>query len=171
MLGLGLGLWLLWLVALVALGAAIMKMAGNASITSQKMENPSPESLNLSKSIYYLCKHIAKPICKYIMKGVYKLGAYIPRIASTSWIAPNAAVVGNVILHEHTSVWFSATIRGDNPEPIEIGARTNIQDGAVMHADKGIPLTIGSGVTIGHQAMLHGCTVGDNTLMVSGLPC
>jgi carbonic anhydrase/acetyltransferase-like protein (isoleucine patch superfamily) len=102
------------------------------------------------------------------MKGVYKLGAYIPRIASTSWIAPNAAVVGNVILHEHTSVWFSATIRGDNPEPIEIGARTNIQDGAVMHADKGIPLTIGSGVTIGHQAMLHGCTVGDNTLIGIG---
>lgn len=102
------------------------------------------------------------------MKGVYKLGSYIPRIATSSWIAPNAAVVGNVILHENTSVWFSATIRGDNPEPIEIHARTNIQDGAVLHADAGVPLTIGSGVTVGHQAMLHGCTIGDNTLIGIG---
>ena len=62
--------------------------------------------------------------------------------------------MGNVILHEHTSVWFSATIRGDNPEPIEIGPRSNVQDGAVMHADKGVPLTVGAGVTIGHQAMV-----------------
>jgi carbonic anhydrase/acetyltransferase-like protein (isoleucine patch superfamily) len=102
------------------------------------------------------------------MKGVYKLGAYIPRIAPTSWIAPNAAVIGNVILHEHTSVWFSATIRGDNPEPITVGTKSNIQDGAVLHADAGIPLTIGSGVTVGHMAMLHGCTIGDNTLIGIG---
>ncbi|KAL7474372.1 hypothetical protein ACHAW6_000347 [Cyclotella cf. meneghiniana] len=102
------------------------------------------------------------------MKGVYKLGSYIPRIAASCWIAPNAAVVGNVILHEHTSVWFGATIRGDNPEPIEIGPRSNVQDGAVMHADKGVPLTVGAGVTIGHQAMLHGCTIGDNTLIGIG---
>lgn len=102
------------------------------------------------------------------MKGVYKLGVYIPRIAPTAWIAPNAAVIGNVILHEHTSVWFSATIRGDNPEPITVGAQTNIQDGAVLHSDAGIPLTIGSGVTVGHRAMLHGCTIGENTLIGIG---
>ena len=102
------------------------------------------------------------------MKGVYKLGTYIPRIASTTWIAPNAAVIGNVILQDNTSVWFSATLRGDNPEPITIGPRTNIQDGAVLHADAGIPLTIGSGVTVGHRATLHGCTVGDNTLVGIG---
>jgi carbonic anhydrase/acetyltransferase-like protein (isoleucine patch superfamily) len=102
------------------------------------------------------------------MKGVYKLGAYIPRITSTTWIAPNAAVIGNVILHEHTSIWFSATVRGDNPEPITIGANSNIQDGAVLHADAGIPLTIGSSVTVGHMAMLHGCTIGDNTLIGIG---
>ncbi|KAL3794059.1 LOW QUALITY PROTEIN: hypothetical protein HJC23_008947 [Cyclotella cryptica] len=99
------------------------------------------------------------------MKGI---GSYIPRIAASCWIAPNAAVVGNVILHEHTSVWFAATIRGDNPEPIEIGPRSNVQDGAVMHADNGVPLTVGAGVTIGHQAMLHGCTIGDNTLIGIG---
>ena len=102
------------------------------------------------------------------MKGVYKLGAHIPRIAPTAWIAPNAAVIGNVILQENTSVWFSCTIRGDNPEPITVGSRTNVQDGAVLHADSGIPLTIGSGVTVGHRAMLHGCTVGDNTLIGIG---
>ena len=92
---------------------------------------------------------------KIIMKGVYKLGTYIPRIAASCWVAPNAAVVGNVILHEHASVWFGVTIRGDNPEPIVIGPRSNVQDGAVMHADEGVPLTVGSGVTIGHQAMVR----------------
>ena len=86
-------------------------------------------------------------------------------IAEHCWIAPNAAVIGNVILGEQSSVWFGVTIRGDNPEPITIGKRTNIQDGTVLHADAGVPLTIGNGVTVGHQAMLHGCTIGDNTLI------
>ena len=71
-------------------------------------------------------------------------------------------------MKEHSSVWFSATIRGDNPEPITIGERTNVQDGSVLHADAGIPLTIGNGVTIGHKACLHGCTVGDNSLIGIG---
>ena len=71
-------------------------------------------------------------------------------------------------MKEHSSVWFSATIRGDNPEPITIGERTNVQDGSVLHADAGIPLTIGDGVTIGHKACLHGCTVGDNSLIGIG---
>ena len=99
------------------------------------------------------------------MKGVYSLGTWVPRIASSCWVAPNAAVVGNVVMNDHTSVWFGATVRGDNNEPITIGERTNVQDGAVLHADPGVPLTIGNGVTVGHQAMLHGCTVGDNTLI------
>mmetsp|Transcript_41317 Transcript_41317/g.86733 ORF Transcript_41317/g.86733 Transcript_41317/m.86733 type:complete len:185 (+) Transcript_41317:43-597(+) len=102
------------------------------------------------------------------MKGVYTLGSYMPKIAASCWVAPNAAVVGNVIMKEQSSVWFSATIRGDNPEPITIGDRTNVQDGAVLHADAGVPLTIGTGVTIGHQAMLHGCTIGDNSLIGIG---
>lgn len=102
------------------------------------------------------------------MKGVYALGVAVPRIASNCWIAPNAAVIGNVIMKEHSSVWFGVTIRGDNDEPISIGERTNIQDGAVLHADPGIPLDIGNDVTVGHQAMLHGCTIGDNTLVGIG---
>jgi carbonic anhydrase/acetyltransferase-like protein (isoleucine patch superfamily) len=102
------------------------------------------------------------------MNGVYKLGTYIPKIAASCWIAPNAAVVGNVIMLEKSSVWFGATVRGDNPEPIMIGERTNVQDGAVLHSDAGVPLTIGAGVTVGHRATLHGCTVGDNTLIGIG---
>ena len=90
-------------------------------------------------------------------------------LATTSfWLAPNAAVIGNVVMKDHVSVWFGATIRGDQPEPITIGARTNIQDGSVLHSDAGVPLTIGTGVTVGHQAMLHGCTIGDNTLIGIG---
>lgn len=103
-----------------------------------------------------------------IMRGVYSLGTLVPRIAGSVWVAPNAAVLGNVILKEESSVWFGVTIRGDNPEPITVGSRSNIQDGSVLHADEGVPLTIGDGVTVGHQAMLHGCTIGDNSLIGIG---
>ena len=80
------------------------------------------------------------------------------------FIAPTAAVIGNVVLADAVSVWFSAVIRGDN-ETIRIGARSNIQDGAVLHSDPGSPLTIGVGVTVGHNATVHGCSVGDGTLV------
>ncbi|WP_306132995.1 gamma carbonic anhydrase family protein [Roseivivax marinus] len=83
------------------------------------------------------------------------------------WIAPNAYVIGDVTLGRDVGVWFSATIRGDN-EPIVIGDRTNIQEGAVLHSDPGSPLEVGSNVTIGHQAIVHGCTIGDNTLIGMG---
>ena len=102
------------------------------------------------------------------MKGVYALGTLVPRLSSSVWIAPTAAVMGNVILGDNVSVWFGVTIRGDQPEPITIGPRSNIQDGTVLHSDAGVPLTIGANVTVGHQAMLHGCTVGDNTLIGIG---
>ena len=88
----------------------------------------------------------------YHHKGVYTLGNYVPQILSSCWIAPNAAVIGNVIMDDACSVWFSATIRGDNKEPITIGARTNVKDNAVLHADAGVPMTIGTDVIIGHQA-------------------
>lgn len=81
-----------------------------------------------------------------------------------SWIAPTAIVIGAVRLDEDSSVWFNVVIRGDN-ELIHIGPSTNVQDGAVLHTDPGIPLLIGRGVTIGHKAMLHGCTVGDYSLI------
>lgn len=83
------------------------------------------------------------------------------------WIAPNACVIGNVILHRNASVWFGAVLRGDN-EPIVLGEDTNVQDGAVLHTDMGAPLTLGRGVTVGHQAMLHGCEVGDYSLVGIG---
>ena len=83
------------------------------------------------------------------------------------WIAPNAYVIGDVTMGRDVGVWFAATIRGDN-EPVRIGDRTNIQEGAVLHSDPGAPLTIGADVTIGHGAIVHGCSVGDNSLIGMG---
>ncbi len=80
------------------------------------------------------------------------------------FIAPNAAVIGTVTLHDRSSVWFGCTLRGDS-EPIEIGAGSNIQDGSVLHTDPGFPLIIGERVTVGHNATLHGCIIGDGTLV------
>lgn len=83
------------------------------------------------------------------------------------WIAPSASVIGKVKLERFASVWFGAVIRGDN-ELITIGENSNVQDGAVMHTDPGLPLTVGRNCTIGHKAILHGCTIGDNTLIGMG---
>lgn len=80
------------------------------------------------------------------------------------WVAPTAVLIGKVVLKRDASIWWGAVLRGDN-EPLVIGARSNIQDNAVLHSDPGAPLTIGAGVTVGHLAMLHGCTVGDNSLI------
>lgn len=83
------------------------------------------------------------------------------------WVAPNATLIGQIKLCAHASVWFGAVVRGDN-DLIHIGARTNIQDGCVLHTDKGYPMEIGEGCTVGHMAMLHGCTIGPNTLIGIG---
>lgn len=83
------------------------------------------------------------------------------------WVAPNAILIGNVKLEPLASVWFGAVLRGDN-ERIHIGARSNIQDGCVLHTDPGYPMTIGEGCTVGHMAMLHGCTIAANTLIGIG---
>jgi carbonic anhydrase/acetyltransferase-like protein (isoleucine patch superfamily) len=80
------------------------------------------------------------------------------------WIAPSAVLIGKVVLKKNASVWFGAVLRGDN-EPIVVGENSNVQDGSVLHTDMGAPLTIGRDVTIGHQVMLHGCTIGDNALI------
>ena len=85
-------------------------------------------------------------------------------VGNDYFIADNATVIGSVIIYNDASIWFNAIVRGDN-SPITIGEGTNIQDGAVLHTDAGIPLDIGKGVTVGHQAMLHGCTIGDNSLI------
>jgi carbonic anhydrase/acetyltransferase-like protein (isoleucine patch superfamily) len=80
------------------------------------------------------------------------------------WVAPNAVLIGRIVLKKNASVWFGAVLRGDN-EPIVIGENSNVQDGSVLHTDMGAPLTIGKDVTIGHMVMLHGCTIGDTSLI------
>jgi carbonic anhydrase/acetyltransferase-like protein (isoleucine patch superfamily) len=94
----------------------------------------------------------------------YRLGAAHVECHPESWVAPNAVLVGKVKLAAGASVWFNAVLRGDN-ELIHIGENSNVQDGTVMHTDMGFPLTLGKGVTIGHNVMLHGCTVGDYSLI------
>ncbi|HEY0208868.1 gamma carbonic anhydrase family protein [Acerihabitans sp.] len=95
---------------------------------------------------------------------IYSLGPYKVEADPDSWVAPTAVVVGRVRLAAGASVWFNAVVRGDNDD-ITIGPGSNVQDGAVLHADPGSPLTLGRGVTVGHQAMLHGCEIGDYSLI------
>ena len=101
--------------------------------------------------------------------NVYNLGDIAPNLPMEGeyWIAPSATVLGNVILKKNASVWFNAVLRGDN-DPIEIGENSNVQDGSVLHTDLGSPLTVGQDVTIGHMVMLHGCSIGDNSLIGIG---
>lgn len=95
---------------------------------------------------------------------LYQLGDRIPFVHSTAWVADSAQLIGLVRLDERASVWFNAVLRGDN-ELIHIGRGSNVQEGTVMHTDVGHPLTLGENVTVGHQAMLHGCTIGDGSLV------
>jgi carbonic anhydrase/acetyltransferase-like protein (isoleucine patch superfamily) len=96
--------------------------------------------------------------------AIYQFDALIPTIHAETFVAQDATVIGNVTLEQGVSVWPQAVLRGDN-EPIRIGQHSNVQEGAVLHADPGYALTVGEGVTIGHQAMLHGCTIGDGALI------
>lgn len=98
---------------------------------------------------------------------LYHLDGVAPEIAASAWVAPDASLIGKVRLHEDASVWFGAVLRGDN-EWIEVGLGSNVQDGCVLHTDQGAPLVIGQGCTIGHKAILHGCTIGDFSLVGMG---
>ncbi|MGJ8605210.1 MAG: gamma carbonic anhydrase family protein [Marivita sp.] len=98
---------------------------------------------------------------------LFALDGIAPEVADDTWIAPDANLIGRVIVHAGASVWFCSTLRGDN-DPITVGAGSNIQENCVLHTDLGSPLTIGAGCTIGHKVMLHGCTIGDNTLIGMG---
>ena len=100
---------------------------------------------------------------------VYALNDLLPQLppAGRYWVAPDAHVVGRVTLGEDVGVWFGAVVRADN-DPMRIGSRTNIQEGAMLHSDSGSPLTVGEDVTVGHHAILHGCTVGDCSLIGMG---
>ena len=97
----------------------------------------------------------------------YDLENKKPKNSGENWVAPNAVIIGDVTLDKNTSVWFNATLRGDI-ENIHIGEGSNVQDGCVLHTDPGCPLKVGKNVTIGHLVMLHGCTIGDNTLIGMG---
>ena len=96
--------------------------------------------------------------------AVYQLGDDAPQIAASAWVADSAQVIGTVELAADASVWFNAVLRGDT-EPIRIGKGSNVQDGTVIHCDHGFPVTLGENVTVGHQVVLHGCTVGDGSLI------
>ena len=98
---------------------------------------------------------------------LYALDGHRPDIASDSWIAPDANVIGKVVIESGSSVWFGCTLRGDN-EVIWINEGSNLQEQCVLHTDMGFPLTVGAGCTIGHKTMLHGCTIGENTLIGMG---
>ncbi|ETW14364.1 transferase hexapeptide repeat family protein [Roseivivax marinus] len=98
---------------------------------------------------------------------LYALEGHAPEIAEDAWVAPDANVIGKIVMAGKSSVWFGATLRGDN-ETITVGAGTNLQENVVCHTDMGFPLTIGTNCTIGHKAMLHGCTIGDNSLVGMG---
>ncbi|MCR9107939.1 gamma carbonic anhydrase family protein [Marivita sp. XM-24bin2] len=98
---------------------------------------------------------------------LYALDGIAPQIAEDTWIAPDANLIGRIIVEEAASVWFCSTLRGDN-EVITVGTGSNIQENCVLHTDMGYPLTIGAGCTIGHKVMLHGCTIGDNSLIGMG---
>jgi carbonic anhydrase/acetyltransferase-like protein (isoleucine patch superfamily) len=96
--------------------------------------------------------------------AIYQIGEHIPNVAPSAYVTESVNIVGQVNVGENVSIWFGTTIRGDN-ETITIGANTNLQESCVLHADPGFPLTIGENVSVGHQAMLHGCTIGDGSLV------
>ncbi|MET3495841.1 gamma carbonic anhydrase family protein [Variovorax boronicumulans] len=96
--------------------------------------------------------------------ALYELDGVAPQLADGAWVADSAQVIGNVQLGENASIWFGAVLRGDN-ETMTIGRNSNVQDMSMLHSDPGSPLTVGENVTIGHQVMLHGCTIGDNSLI------
>lgn len=98
---------------------------------------------------------------------LYSLGGKRPTLADDTWVAPDANLIGDIVLEAGASVWFCATLRGDN-ETITVGAGSNVQENCVFHTDMGFPLRIGTNCTIGHKVMLHGCTIGNNSLIGMG---
>ena len=98
---------------------------------------------------------------------IYTLDGQTPRLGKDVYVAPNATVIGDVDLGDEVSIWFGAVLRGD-VERLTIGRRTNVQDNSVLHSDPGFPLTLGESVTVGHAVVLHGCTIGDGTLVGMG---
>ncbi len=98
---------------------------------------------------------------------IYQLDGIAPQIGADVWVAPDANIIGRIVLEDGANIWFGSTLRGDNEE-IRVGRGTNIQENCVLHTDMGFPLTIGADCTIGHKAMLHGCTIGEGSLIGMG---
>jgi len=96
--------------------------------------------------------------------ALYELDGKAPQLGDGAWVADSAQVIGDVELGANASIWFGVVVRGDN-EPIRIGRNTNVQDGSVLHSDEGVPLTLEDNVTVGHQVMLHGCSIGEGSLI------
>jgi carbonic anhydrase/acetyltransferase-like protein (isoleucine patch superfamily) len=130
------------------------------------LESPNHPEANLVSEA--LSKRIFSRIGGVRMTS-YRLGDHQPTVPEDGqyWIAPTAAVIGRVIIKKNASIWFGAVVRGDN-DPIEIGENSNVQDNSVLHTDFGEPLTIGADVTVGHKVMLHGCTIGEGSLIGIG---
>jgi carbonic anhydrase/acetyltransferase-like protein (isoleucine patch superfamily) len=99
--------------------------------------------------------------------ALYELDGIAPQLGASAWVADSAQVIGNVVLGDDANIWFGVVIRGDT-ETIRVGRGSNIQDASVLHADVGMPLTVGENVTVGHKVMLHGCTIGDGSLIGIG---
>ncbi|MFT6407880.1 MAG: carbonic anhydrase/acetyltransferase-like protein (isoleucine patch superfamily) [Arenicella sp.] len=95
---------------------------------------------------------------------IYKLGDKTPKIDPSCFVAPSADLIGSVVMHSNASVWFNCVLRADN-EPITIGENSNVQDGSILHVDDNFPIIIDANVTVGHKVMLHGCTIGEGTLI------
>lgn len=100
--------------------------------------------------------------------ALYEIDGIAPQVDDSAWVAESAQVIGRVELGADCSIWFGAVLRGDQPEPIRIGRGSNIQDASVLHSDAGVPLTIGEQVTVGHHVVLHGCSIGDGSLIGIG---
>ena len=98
---------------------------------------------------------------------IYPLGELTPKVDPDSWIAPNATLIGQVEVAKGASIWWNCTVRGDT-DLLSVGENSNIQDNSVLHTDPGIPMVVGKNVTVGHRVILHGCTIGDNTLIGMG---
>ena len=98
---------------------------------------------------------------------IYRLGEHTPQIDPQSWVAPNATLIGQVVLRRNASVWWNCTLRGDT-DRLTVGENSNIQDNSVLHTDPGLELVVGANVTVGHMVMLHGCTIGDGSLIGIG---
>jgi carbonic anhydrase/acetyltransferase-like protein (isoleucine patch superfamily) len=146
---------------MVLTGSCVREITRRFDESGETFESGAPQAVHGTLTTGASCAH-SKSTGENM--AIYSIGDNHPSIAPTAWVAPGAHVMGKIELADNASIWFGAILRGDN-EPIRIGVGSNVQENAVLHTDHKFPLTVGNHVTIGHQAMLHGCTVGDGSLI------